>query len=74
MSLLGKFSKKDLPKKQSFELPQSVIDLIEAYVKFGAGKNIEIDKNELAALCFTDTLSREKDFQTWLKNQTPKAE
>ncbi|HRH40468.1 MAG TPA: hypothetical protein PKY82_02400 [Pyrinomonadaceae bacterium] len=74
MSILGRFSKKDLPKKQSFDLPQSVIDLIETYIKFGAEKGIEVDKNELAALCFTDTLSREKDFQSWLKNQTPKAE
>ena len=74
MSLLGKFSKKDLQKKQSFDLPQSVIELVDSYVAFGNEKNIEIDKNELAALCFTDTLSREKDFQSWLKNNAPKAE
>lgn len=73
MSLLGKFTKKDLPKKQSFDLPQSLIDLFDSYISYGKEKGIEIDKNELAVLCFNETFSKEKDFQNWLKTNVQKA-
>lgn len=73
MSLLGKFTKKDLPKKQSFELPQSLINLIDSYIGYANEKGIEINKNELAVLCFNETFVKEKDFQNWLKTNVQKA-
>ena len=73
MSLLGKFTKKDMPKKQSFELPQSLIDLIDSYIEYANEKGIEIDKNELAVLCFNETFAKEKDFQNWHKTNIQKA-
>ncbi len=66
-TFLDRFTKKDLKRKQSFELPESVIDLINDYSGYGKSRDVEVDTNQLVAEAVKDFLARDREFQAWRK-------
>ncbi len=66
-TFLDRFTKKDLKRKQSFELPESVIDLINDYSGYGKSRDVEVDSNQLVAEAVKDFLARDREFQAWRK-------
>ncbi len=66
-TFLDRFTKKDVKRKQSFELPASVIDSISDYADYGKERDVEVDSNELVAEAVKDFLARDREFQMWRK-------
>ncbi len=67
-TFLDRFSKKDLVKKQSFELPVSVLDAISDYARYGRSGGVEVDTNQLVSEAVRDFLGRDRIFQSWRKD------
>ncbi len=66
-TFLDRFSKKDLSRKQSFELPESVLDAISDYARYGKSGGVEVDTNQLVSEAVRDFLGRDRIFQSWRK-------
>ncbi len=66
-TFLNRFSKKDLFKKQSFELPESVLDAISDYARYGKSGGVDVDTNQLVSEAVRDFLGRDRIFQAWRK-------
>ncbi len=66
-TFLDRFSKKDLSRKQSFELPVSILDSINDYARYGKSGGVDVDINQLVSEAVRDFLGRDRIFQTWRK-------
>jgi hypothetical protein len=66
-TFLDRFSKKDLSRKQSFELPESVLDAISDYARYGKSGGVDVDTNQLVSEAVRDFLGRDRIFQSWRK-------
>jgi hypothetical protein len=66
-TFLDRFSKKDLSRKQSFELPESVLDASSDYARYGKSGGVEVDTNQLVSEAVRDFLGRDRIFQSWRK-------
>ena len=67
-TFLDRFSKKDLSRKQSFELPESVLDAISDYARYGKSGGVDVDTNQLVSEAVRDFLGRDRIFQSWRKD------
>jgi hypothetical protein len=67
-TFLDRFSKKDLSRKQSFELPESVLDAISDYARYGKSGGVDVDTNQLVSEAVRDFLGRDRKFQAWRKD------
>ncbi len=64
-TFLDRFTKKDLLRKQSFELPESVLDSINDYSGYGKSGGVDVDTNQLVSEAVKDFLGRDRKFQAW---------
>ena len=64
-TFLDRFTKKDLLRKQSFELAESILDSISDYSRYGKSGGVEVDTNQLVSEAVKDFLGRDRKFKAW---------
>lgn len=72
-TFLTRFAKKETLKKQSFELPQPLLDSIEDYCAYAGLNDVKVDRNEIAAESIKDFLLRDSGFQSYLRTKADQA-